>query len=575
MKNIIILMLSLICAPVYAVDTTDAVNLNALSNQYFDSFYMPNHPTDATSLGLHQYDDKMEGYSKADIKSQIKELRAYETKFSLIDRQNLDVEEQGDLDLVVNNIKSQLLKLQTIKPFEKNPDVYSSGVTNSAFVIAERKFAPSNDRLKSLIAREKLMPGILNEAKNNLINPPRIYTEIALEQLPGDISFFETDLPAAFKDVDDVVLQKQFKESNAAVVTALKEYQVWLNNDLLPRSHGDFKLGEDTFRKKLKYDEMIDMPLDQLLKIGMHDLRHNQKELDKVIKEIDPNKSSVQVFEDLSNDYPNPDQLLVTFGSNFNDLIGFIKQRHILTIPSDIKPKMEETPPFLRAITLASMDTPGPFEKNSSEAYFNVTLPAKNWSIAKTNNYMRTFNYAQITGTVIHETYPGHYVQFLWMPTIHDRVRKILASTSNFEGWAHYVEQMMLDEGYGSTDPVKQKQLRAGQLIAALLRDSRFIVAIQMHTGKMTFDQAVDFFVKEGRQPRTVALIEVKRGTSDPMYLAYTLGKLQIQKLRADVQKKEGDKFNLQQFHDAFMQQGSPPIKIVRKAMLLNDSETL
>jgi uncharacterized protein (DUF885 family) len=183
---------------------------------------------------------------------------------------------------------------------------------------------------------------------------------------------------------------------------------------------------------------------------------------------------------------------------------------------------------------------------------------------------MGQFNYGTILSTAIHEAYPGHYVQFLWMPRIQSRVRKLLGASSNAEGWAHYCEQMMLDEGY-SKDP----KMRLGQLQDALLRDARYIVGIEMHTGKRTFDQAIDFFVKEGYQPHEVGVVETKRGTADATYLYYTLGKLQILKLREDYKKMRGSQFSLEEFHDKFLAQGFPPIKIVRKAMLGNDSPTL
>jgi uncharacterized protein (DUF885 family) len=226
------------------------------------------------------------------------------------------------------------------------------------------------------------------------------------------------------------------------------------------------------------------------------------------------------------------------------------------------------------------MDTPGPFEKVATEAYFNVTVPDKLDPPAKVAGLMASFNRGTIVSTAVHEAYPGHYVQFLWMHEAPTKVRKLLGANSNAEGWAHYCEQMMLDEGYGqpgagAKTKREAKLLRLGQLEDALLRDARFIVGIQMHTGKMSFDQAVQFFVKEGYQSRETALVETKRGTADPTYLYYTLGKLEILKLREDLRKKEGAAFSLEKFHDDFMKQGFPPIKIVRQALLGDDSPAL
>jgi uncharacterized protein (DUF885 family) len=225
----------------------------------------------------------------------------------------------------------------------------------------------------------------------------------------------------------------------------------------------------------------------------------------------------------------------------------------------------------MRALTTASMDTPGPYENVAKEAFFNVTLPDTGWPAKDVEEYMEGFNRGTIISTAVHEVFPGHYMQFLWLKQVPTKVRKLSGCSSNAEGWAHYTEQMMLDEGYGNGD----RKLRLGQLQDALLRNARFIVGIKMHTGQMTFDEAVEFFVKEGYQVRPVAEKEAKRGTSDPTYLVYTLGKLQILKLREDYKKKKGAQFSLQEFHDSFIKQGTPPIKIVRRAMLGDDSPVL
>ena len=279
-------------------------------------------------------------------------------------------------------------------------------------------------------------------------------------------------------------------------------------------------------------------------------------------------------------DHTTPDHLLQTFRDTFDGLTTFIRTKHIITIPSDVRPILQETPPFMRATTFASMDTPGPFEKTATEAYFNVTLPGAKDTAEEIAGRMAAFNVGTIVSTSTHEAYPGHYVQFLWVHEAPTKVRMLLGAATNAEGWAHYCEQMMLDEGFGqpgtgAKDAHEAKLIRLGQLQDALLRDSRFIVGIELHRGQMSFEQATEFFVKEGYQSSVTGLVETKRGTSDPTYLYYTLGKLEILKLRADVMKKQGAAFSLEQFHNNFMRQGFPPIKIVRQAMLGDNSPTL
>jgi len=552
------------------------------SDDYFDQVYFHYAPSQGTQVGYHQYDGQLEDFSRGNIDAEIAALKAFEKRVEAItaDADKASFVPRSDRELVLSNIHSELLTLETIRPWEKNADEYSSTCANAAFVLMERKFAPADERLRSLIGREKQMPGLLATARVNLKNPPRIYTEIAIEQLPDIISFFEHDVPSAFTDAKDPAVKAEFAQSNAAVIAELKAYLEWLKSDLLPRSGGDFRIGADTFQKKLLYDEMVDTPLDKLLEIAWADLRKNQDHFKQVANELEPGKDPRAVLEELGAMHPAPDHLLDTFRATFDSLTSFIRSHHIVTIPSDVRPILEETPPFMRATTTASMDTPGPFETHATEAYFNVTLPDPSMTPAQVEGYMHSFNIGTVVSTAVHETYPGHYIQFLWLPQAPSRVRKLLGANTDAEGWAHYTEQMMLDEGYGqpgvgAKDERESKFLRLGQLQDALLRNARFVVGIEMHTGKMSFDQAVDFFQKEGYQSKESAVVEVKRGTSDPTYLYYTLGKLQIMKLREDLKKKQGAAFSLEQFHDDFLKQGFPPIKIVREALLGDDSPTL
>jgi len=549
---------------------TQSQTWDSLVDRYFDASFHYS-PSAGTSAGFHQYDTQLEDFSAARIQQQTATLKQFEKEFEAFPSARLSAEQAADREIVLGNIRSGLLDLETIRGWEKNPDVYSSTASNAAFVIMSRTFAPPADRLKSVIARERRMPMLFADARANLKNPPRVYTQVAIEQLPGIISFFQNDVPLAFKDVKDAALLRDFQDANNKVIAELKAYESYLTGNLLPRSNGDFRIGPDTYRKKLLYDEMVDIPLDRLLQIGYDDLHRNQQAFRDTAKKIDPSKTPQQILDEAEKDHPAADKILDTFRNTLGGLRDYITQHHIVTIPSTVMPIVEETPPFMRALTTASMDTPGPYEKVAKEAYFNVTLPEKTWTKAHIEQHLEMFNRGVITSTSIHETYPGHYVQFLWVQSAPSKIRKLLGASSNAEGWAHYCEQMMIDQGYGGND----LKLRLGQLQDALLRDARFIVGLEMHTGKMPFEKGADFFVNEGMQTKSTADVETKRGTSDPTYLYYTLGKLEILKLRDDYRKMRGAQFTLEDFHNNFLKQGFPPIRIVRRAMLGNDSPVL
>jgi uncharacterized protein (DUF885 family) len=564
------LLLAMAAAGACLAQSRDA-DFNRLADRFFDEVVFPNDPVQATQSGFHQYDAKLPAGSRTEVQAEIAALRKFEGEVRGFNPSGLSPSVAADRELLLSDIEGQVLALETIRAWERNPDLYSSGASAAIFVIMSRTFAPPAERLKSVIARERLIPRTFQSARENLQNPPRISTEIAIEQIPGIVEFFQKDVPAAFKSVTDRALLDEFHKSNQGVIDALQAYEKWLKGDLLPRSKGDFRIGAENYRKKLLYDEMVDTPLDRLLQIGYDNLHANQAEFKRVAAKIDPKRSPEQILQEAENDHPPGDKLLQSFRDVLDGLRSFVVAHHIVTIPSPVKPIVEETPPFMRALTTASMDTPGAYEKVAKEAYFNVTLPDSRWTAKQVEEYMEGFNRGTIISTAVHEVYPGHYTQFLWVQNAPSKVRKLIGCGSNAEGWAHYTEQMMLDEGYGNGD----LKLRLGQLQDALLRNARYVAGIQMHTGKMTMEQAIEFFVKEGYQVRPVAEKEAKRGTSDPTYLVYTLGKLQILKLRDDYKKMKGSAFSLQQFHDAFLAQGSPPVKIVRRALLGNDSPVL
>ena len=538
--------------------------LPSLVGHFFEDYYFRFYPSNATQTGVHKYDNQLEDFSKPAVEARVKSLQSYLSQFNALPP-------APDREILIAFINAELLEWRDVRSWQKNPDIYSSGVSNSIFTIIARNFAPPADRLKSVIARERLIPGVFDVARANLQNPPRIYTDIAMEQIPGIVSFFQNDVPKAFQSVTDQKLLADFHKSNDMAIDALKRYQAFLQNALIARSAGDFRLGADLYRKKLLYEEMVDTPLDELLRIGYADLRKNQQAFKETAAKINPHKTPMQILDEAGHDHPAPDHLLQSFRDVLGGLKDYIATRKIVGMPSPVLPILEETPPFARALTMASMDTPGVFEKVAKEAYFNVTLPEPNWSPQQVEEFMEGFNRGTIISTAIHEAYPGHYVQFLWIQTLSDQARSVIYAKSNVEGWAHYCEQMMIDEGYGNGD----LKLRLGQLQDALLRNARFIAGIQMHTGKMTYDQGIDFFVKEGYQTRANGERETKRGTSDPTYLYYTLGKLEIMKLREDYKKMKGSAYRLEEFHDRFMQEGTAPIRIIRQALLGNNSPVL
>jgi uncharacterized protein (DUF885 family) len=565
-------------------------NLEKLSSEFMESFF-EFQPSAGTRAGFHQYDTRLESYDAARVAQQVARYGQYEKRLGALDTKGWSRWARDDREMLLCFVRSRIFELETQRVWRQNPDYYSSVLSDSTFLLMGRNFASPEVRLAALTARERQMPALLKQARTNLENPPRIFTEIALEQLPGIIDFFRKDVPSAFSEVKDTKLQAEFAQSNAGVIAALGEYEAWIKSDLLARSNGDFRLGAENLRKKLAYEEMVDVPLDRLLQVGVENLQRNQREFQRVAKLIDPSKTPEQLLTQIEREHPAADELLQAFRGKLTGIREFTDTHAIITTPSRTLPTLQETPQFMRATTFASMDAPGPFETKATDAYFNVTLPENDWTPSQVEEYMAAYNWGVITSTAIHEVIPGHYEQYLWNEHVPSRIRQFLSldlsnigehfSGTNVEGWAHYTEQMMIDEGYGRTPGVPEARdipylkLRLGQLQDALLRNARYLVAIRMHTGAMTMDEAVAFFEKEGYQTKSNAEREVKRGTGDPTYLMYTLGKLQIQKLLADWTKRQRRTPKPSEFHDLFMRQGVASVKVIRRALLDDDSPTL
>src|SRR5262249_36276549 len=323
-----------------------------------------------------------------------------------------------------------------------------------------------------------------------------------------------------------------------------------------------YAIGEANFLAKLKYDEMVEMPLDALLARGQAQLDKDHAAFLETARRIDPGKSPAEVMKALSDDHPTAEDLIPPIERSVEDARRFRVDKDIVTIPSEVRPLVRETPPFARGGSFASMDTPGPFESQAKEAFYYVTPVEKDWDAKHQDEHLRLYNPSVVQLIDVHEVWPGHYLQFLYAPRFPTKTRKLTFCGSNAEGWAHYAEQMMVDQGFGNGSP----KIRLAQLKEALLRDCRYVVGVKLHTKGMTVEEGAKLFVEMGFQEPANGFEEARRGAYNPTYLYYTLGKLEIQDLACDYMQAR--KASLKQFHDAFVAEGGLPIPLVRKILL-------
>jgi uncharacterized protein (DUF885 family) len=538
----------------------------AFVEDYFDALYEWR-PSDGTAAGLHQYDHKLEDRSAAAVAARIETVKKLLTRLEKLGK--LTGDEAMDAEVLDGQLRAELLDMEAIGNWHKNPMNYVGTPGSAVDGLMKRNFAPPVDRLRTVIARLKATPALLAAMQANVKNPPKEFTDLAIIMCEGSVGFFRDSVGAWAKEAAgaDARILAEFEAANDQVVRSLQQSVNWLKQELLPKSKGSYAIGADNYKKQLLYEELVDMPLDKLLAVGEANLRRDQEAFIATAKKIDPSKSPTEVLLDLTNDHPTEKDLIPSVRQTLEKTRQFVIDRKIVTVPSEVRPIVMETPPYARNGSFASMDTPGPYEPKATEAFYYVTPTEKDWKPRQIEEHLRLFNRPSTEIITVHEAFPGHYIQFLYAKQVATKTRKLVFCGTNVEGWAHYCEQMVVDQGFGGGDP----KVRLAQLSEALWRDCRYVVGIKLHTQGMTVEEGTAYFMKEGFQEQSTSFAEARRGSYNPTYLYYTLGKLQIQKLRDDFQKSQGKDYSLEKFHNEFIKQGGLPIKLIRRILLPGD----
>jgi uncharacterized protein (DUF885 family) len=578
MKNIH----SLVCAVVIAFPIaatlaaqTPDTEYEAVAEEYIKG-YLAAHPLHATSLGFHEYDGKISDFSRLALDAELTRIRRFDDRLKKFDLEKLSARQSIDLRILQAAIKKELFERQEMSSLERNPMIYARAGDLNVYI--KRNFAPIEDRVHSIVLIEQQIPNIIIAAKTNLYPVlPKPYVELAIQIARGSSEFLKANLVEAITDLKDERVRAEFQDSNRKAATALADYAAWLEREKLPKASADFALGEEKYRRLLSETELVDLAPEKILEIGLARLKEEQTVFAEAAKKIDPSKPPIEVFKQIQREHPTPENLIPDISKNLEQIRKYVTAHHLITIPSEVRARVKETPQYRRATSFASMDTPGPFEKRATEAYYYVTPTDSDWTAEQKEQWLTAFNYYTADVVSIHEAYPGHYVQFLRLnASAANKVEKIFGSYGFIEGWAHYCEKMMLDQGYGGpagATPTEEETKRAAkyrvaQADEAMLRLCRLCVSVKMHTQKMTIDQATKFFQDNCYYEEKPARAEAMRGTFDPAYFNYTLGKLQILKLRDDYKAQEGDNFSLQKFHNQILDHGMPPIRLLREIML-------
>jgi uncharacterized protein (DUF885 family) len=557
-----------------------------LSNEFIRTHF-DHRPLAAVSLGWHQYDGRFEIRDAKNIAKEKKRLRQFDDLFRWIwtnyEFDPLNRQHEFELNLIRSTIRFERWVHESQRAFHRNPMTYVNELDVSPYLI--RDFKPLDQRFADIAAILLKAPAHLAAARQNLESTlPRPFIETAIDSANGAASFIEKDCAKAATDLKDANVRAAFESASKPAVAAFRAYADWLKNEKLPRADNNYALGRRKYMEMLRA-EFIDLTPEQILERGLSELRAEQARFKAAAAIIDPNLTPLEAARVLQRDHPTAANLIPDARRNLETIRQFLVEHHIITIPSEQRALVEETLPPFRATSFASMSTPGPFEKKGMAAYYYVTPVESDWTAQQAEEWLGAFNYYTLDVVSIHEAYPGHYVQFLcWNNTPLSTAQKVLpggyygsGSYAFTEGWAHYAEQMMLEQGFGqpanpATASREELQRAAKYQLAqsseALLRLCRLCSSIKLHCQGATVEEATKFIMDNAYYEEKPARSEATRGTYDPGYLYYTLGKLMILKLRDDWKTEQGSAYTLQRFHDKLLSHGSPPIPLLRQLML-------
>jgi uncharacterized protein (DUF885 family) len=521
-------------------------------------------PSYAGLDGVHAHDDLLEDLSRPAIDAHVRALSGFGRRLHQIDPSHLSRVERVEHPIVGAGIEARMYELEVVRAWERNPQIYAEIIGSSLAGQALFAYAPEAERARRVVSKLRQVPRLVQAARDNIKECPGIFVKVGLESWRGTLRFIESDLPRAFSGLDDLHILGDLADTSTEAAAAIKVYLDYLETDLAPRAKASFRLGQERFQQKLKLEDGVDIGADRLLSIALRELSAVQDEFRKVAGRLN-GSDPIEAWRRAKEQHPAPGQLISVAEAQVGELEEFLRSQELVSLPDSEPVVVAPSPDFYRW-AFASMWTPGPFESKPSRAYYYLTDVDRSWSPDRQEEHLRDFNIPTLWNISIHEVYPGHFLHFRHLRKVDSKVRKstLFAPASFVEGWAHYCEHMMVEAGFRRGDVT----IRIGQLAEALVRLARFVVAIRLHCEDLSVEQGMRFFRDEAFLEEATARREAERGTFDPTYLVYSLGKLMMLKLRRDYKEQQGGKYSLRSFHDAVLSQGSAPFWALRRLLL-------
>ncbi len=544
-------------------------------DEYLDQFAR-RHPSIAAGNGIHTHDGILEDFSAGAIAAEMDWLRAFRHRLDSIDAASLTPDESVDRRILQGVVDGWLLELDTVRTWTRNPMIYASAISDGVHNLMTMESSPAAARAKQVETKLAAVPKLLASARENLHEPPRVFVERAIVMFHGAADLVGRDLPLAFAGVADAALQAQLKTSADAARRAIDEYAAELESRILPQATDKYAIGTANVEARYRAEELIDTPAPALLAIGQRELQKAQADFQATAARVDParpGRSAVDVWRDVLNDHPKRGELAAAAQKTVDELFAFVREKRLVDLPEGERVIVAAAPPF--DLGLASMHSSPPLEPHPVKSYYYVTDAQAGWPPERQDAWLEKFNYPTLADISAHEVAPGHYVHSLFMRRTPGKVRRIWIGLNPFpqpssgqDGWAHYAEQLVADEGFKRDDP----RYRLAQISEALTRICRMIVGLRLHSGEWTVDQSAQFFESEAHLPPPAARQEAVRGTYDPTYGGYFLGKMAAFKLRRDYAEARGSAFNLREFHERVMTNGIAPWWAHRQLLLPGDT---
>jgi uncharacterized protein (DUF885 family) len=528
-------------------------------------------PSQASLDGVHLHDDLLEDLSRPAIDAYLRSLSGFGRRLAQINVGLLPPTEQVEHPIVAANIEARMNEVEACRTWERSPQMYANTLSISLAVQALFAYAPEAERARRVVSKLRQVPRLVQAARDNVKEPPGIFVKVGLETWRGALTFIERDLPRAFSTLDDLHILADLHDTSTEAAASIRAYIAHLETDVAPRARASFRLGRDRFEAKLRLEEGITLSPERLLTIALRELHEIQEEFRKVAGRLNGG-DPVEAWRRAKEEHPEPGTLVSVAQAQVRELETFLQRQGIVSVPEAEPVVVAPSPDFYRWAS-ASMWAPGPFESKPSRAYYYLTDVDRAWSEERQKEHMREFNIPTLWNISIHEVYPGHFLRYQHLRNVESTVRKstLFAAASFVEGWAHYCEHMMVEAGFRRGDV----WLKLGQLAESLVRLARFVVAVRLHCEDLSVEQGMRFFRDEAFLEEATARREAERGTFDPTYLVYSLGKLMMLKLRDDYKVQQGARYSLRGFHDAALAQGSAPFWAHRRLLLNNASDAL